>query len=87
MALAEGAVPGVVTAVVRSFTDWLHDQQCKRRLRKILQDPHYRFDTVAHLSTQSGASPERTRELLTAIGARPSETDLNIWTLRQSRVL
>ena len=87
MALVEGAAPGAVTGIVKSFTDWLHDERCKRRLKRILRDPRHRFGSISHLSANSGSSPERTRQLLIAIGARPAETDLNIWTLRQPRVL
>ena len=87
MALVEGATPGAVTALVRTFTDWLHDERCKRRLKRILQDPSYRFDTIGHLSANSDTSVDRTQQLLRAIGARPSETDVTIWTLRQPRVL
>src|SRR5262245_22561485 len=35
---------------------------------------------------RGGRNPERTRELLMAIGARRSETDQNKWALRQPRV-
>lgn len=87
MALVESATGGAVATVVKSFTDWLEDEQCKRRLRRTLQDRRYRFATLAHLSSCSRASPDKIRRLLLAIGARPSETDLNIWTLRQPRVL
>jgi hypothetical protein len=87
MALVEGAAPGAVTGIVKSLTDWFQDERSKRRLKKILRDPRYRFGSIAHLSANSGASPERTRQLLMAIGARPAETDLNIWTLRPPRVL
>ena len=86
MALVEGTTPGAVTALVRAFTDWLHEERCKRRLKRILQNPGYHFDTIAHLSAISGTDLDITQRLLRAIGARPSETDLTIWTLRQPRV-
>jgi hypothetical protein len=87
MALVESATRGGVTAVVRSFVDWLDDEQCKRRLKRTLQDRRYRFATLAHLCSCSHASPDKIRGLLLAIGARPSEGDASIWTLRAPRVL
>ncbi|HET6927418.1 MAG TPA: hypothetical protein VFI48_11275 [Hyphomicrobiaceae bacterium] len=87
MAMVESATGGAVTAIVRSFAEWFDDTRCKRRLRSILRDRRYRFATIAHLAASSGASPDKARRLLRAIGARPSETDLNIWTLRAPRVL
>ena len=87
MALVEGAAPGAATGLVKSLTDWLQDERSKRRLKRILRHPRHRFGSIVHLSANSGASPERTRQLLIAIGARPAETDLTIWTLRQPRVL
>ena len=87
MALVESATCGSVTAIVKACADWLQDVRSKRRLKRTLQDRRYRFATLQHLSASSGASPDRTRHLLRAIGARPSETDLNIWTLRSPRVL
>ena len=87
MALVEDARPGAVAAIVRAFADWLDDERCKWRLKRMLQDRRHRFGTIAHLSACSGASPDRTRQLLVAIGARPSETDFDIWTLRSPRVL
>jgi hypothetical protein len=87
MALVESVTSGAVATIVKSFADWLHDQQCKRRLRKLLRDRQHRFATLAQLAASSGAGADKLRRLLLAIGARPSETDLNIWTLRQPRVL
>ena len=87
MAFVESTTAGAATAIVRSFADRLHDERCKWRLKKMLRDPRYRFATIAHLSANSGASPDKIRRLLLAVGARPSETDLNIWTLRPPRVL
>jgi hypothetical protein len=87
MALVESATGGTVTAVVKSFADWLDDEQCKRRLKRTLQDRRYRFATLTHLSASARASPDKIRRLLLAIGARPSETDSSIWTLRAPRVV
>jgi len=87
MALVESATYGTVTAIVRASTDWLLDLRSKRRLNRTLQDRRHRFATLQQLSASSGATPDKTRRLLQAIGARPSETDLNIWTLRSPRVL
>jgi hypothetical protein len=87
MALVESATCGSVTTIVKACADWLQDIRSKRRLKRTLQDRRYRFATLQHLSASSGASPDRTPRLLRAIGARPSETDLNIWTLRSPRVL
>ena len=86
MAMVESATTGAVTAIIRSLADWLDEARCKRRLRNTLRDQRYRFATMAHLAASSGASPDKARRLLLAIGARPSETDLNIWTLRAPRV-
>ena len=87
MAMVESATTGAVTAIIRSLADWLDETRCKRRLRSILRDRRYRFATMAHLSGSCGATPDKARRLLLAIGARPSETDLTIWTLRAPRVL
>ena len=87
MALVESATCGTVTTMVRACADWVQDVRSKRRLKRTLQDRRYRFATLQHLAASSGASPDKTRRLLRAIGARPSETDINIWTLRSPRVL
>jgi hypothetical protein len=87
MAMVESATGGAVAAVVKSFADWLDDERCKRRLKRTLQDRRYRFATLTHLSSSSCANPEKIRRLLLAIGARPSETDSSIWTLRAPRVV
>jgi hypothetical protein len=87
MALVESATGAAVTAIVKSCAGWLQDERLKRRLKRTLRDRRYRFATLQHLSASSGASPEKTQCLLRAIGARPSETDLTIWTLRAPRVL
>ena len=87
MAWVESTTGSAVTAIVKSWADWLEDERCKVRLKRTLRDRRYRFATIQHLSASSGASPEHTRRLLRAIGARPSETDLNIWTLRSARVV
>jgi hypothetical protein len=87
MALVESATGGTVTAVVKSFIDWLDDERCKRRLKRTLRDRRCRFATLAHLSFCSGANPDKIRRLLLAIGARPAETDSSIWTLRTPRVV
>jgi len=87
MAMVESATGGAVAAVVKSFADWLDDERCKRRLKRTLQDRRYRFATLAHLSSCSRANPDKIRRLLLAIGARPSETDASIWTLRAPRVV
>ena len=87
MALVESATGGTVTAVVKSFIDWLDDEHCKRRLKRTLRDRRCRFATLAHLSFCSGANPDKIRRLLLAIGARPAETDSSIWTLRTPRVV
>ena len=87
MALVEGVRPGAVAAMAKAFADWLDDERCKRRLKRKLRDPRHRFGTIAQLSATSGTSPTKTRQLLIAIGARPSETDLDIWTLRGPRVI
>jgi hypothetical protein len=87
MALVEDVRPGAVATIAKAFADWVDDERCKRRLKRKLRDRRYRFGTLAQLSAASGASLDRTRQLLVAIGARPSETDLEIWTLRSPRVL
>jgi len=87
MAMVESATGGAVAAVVKSFADWFDDERCKRRLKRTLQDRRNRFATLAHLCSCSRASPDKIRRLLLAIGARPSETDPSIWTLRAPRVL
>jgi hypothetical protein len=87
MALVESARGGAVTAIVKACAAWLENARSKRRLKRTLRDRRTGFATIQDLVASSGASPEATRRLLWAIGARPSETDLNIWTLRSPRVL
>ena len=87
MALVEDARPGAVAAIARAFTDWLYDERCKWRLKRMLRDRRHRFQTIAYLSAHSGGRPDRTRQMLLAIGARHSESDMDIWTLRSPRVL
>jgi hypothetical protein len=87
MALVESAASGAVGALFKSFADWLEDERCKRRLKRTLRDRRYRFATLTHLASYSRASPDKIRRLLLAIGARPSESDSGIWTLRAPRVV
>jgi hypothetical protein len=87
MALVESATCGTMTTIVRACADWVQDVRSKRLLKRTLRDRRSRFATLQQLAASSGASPDKTRRLLRAIGARPSETDLEIWTLRSPRVL
>jgi hypothetical protein len=73
---AEGAVRGTIMGFVKTITDWVHDERCKRRLRAMLQDKRFDFGrTIGQLSANIGADHATTQRFLIAIGARPSETD------------
>jgi hypothetical protein len=77
------AVRGFVLAVAGLFKDKQHDDRRKERLRAMLEDARFEFGrTIAQLAAGIGASHKVTRRLLVNIGARPSETNRNLWTLK-----
>ena len=83
MSLAEGAARGSVLAVCKSIGDWLHNRKRKERLRAMLKDVQFEFGrTIGQLAAGIGADHETTRRLLIDVGARPSETNADLWTLK-----
>ena len=79
-----GAVKGFVTAVASIFKDNRHDDKRMQRLKAMLSNPRYEFRTLPQLSASIGADDPTTKRLLLEIGARPSETDADLWTLKPS---
>ena len=78
-----GFVRGVVSSVASLFKDRKHDDTRKARLRAMLGDPRFKFGrNLPQLAAGIGADPETTKRLLLEIGARPSETDADLWTLK-----
>ena len=78
-----GFVRGVVSSVASLFKDKKSDDTRKARLRSMLNDPRYQFGrNMPQLSAGIRADAETTVRLLLEIGARPSETDADLWTLK-----
>ena len=78
-----GFVRGVVSSVASLFKDKKQDETRKKNLRSMLGDPRFKFGrTMPQLSARIRADEETTVRLLLEIGARPSETDPDLWTLK-----
>jgi hypothetical protein len=83
MNVVEDVALGCVSAVIKSFGDWRLKAKRKQRLRDMLTDPRFGFGrTIGRLAAGIGADVETTQGLLVEIGARPSETNADLWTLR-----
>ena len=80
--VVQGFVQGLVKSGRDWFRDWRHDEACKKRLKDMLSNPRFGFGRrIEQLEAGIGADRETTKRLLLAIGARPSETDPDLWTL------
>jgi hypothetical protein len=79
---AQGAAIGTVKGFFKSISDWWHERHCKQCLREMLMDPRFEFRTMQRLADRIGMDNEKTRRLLVAIGARPSATNADLWTLK-----
>jgi hypothetical protein len=77
------AVKGLVLGVARLFGDSQHDERCKERLRAMLTNEGFQFGrTIDVLAAGIGEDVKTTKRLLLAIGARPSQTNKDLWTLK-----
>ena len=80
----QGAAQGTVRGMFKAFSDWWHAGKCKKRLKKMLKDPRFEFGrTIQRLADGIGADQQTTRRWLVDIGARPSETNADLWTLKR----
>lgn len=76
---------GFILAIAQIVWDWLHDGRRKARLKTMLTDSRFRFGrTITQLTAGIGADLETTKRLLLTIGARPSETNADIWTMKSA---
>jgi len=84
-----GAILGFVEKLLeaaRGLPGLRRDMKRKSTLRKLLNDPKFRWRSIATLARAVGASEKRTRKLLVSIGARASvRPGEEMWGLR-SRV-
>jgi hypothetical protein len=84
-----GALFGLVEKLfeaARSLPAVRRDMKRKGTLRKLLDDPKFRWRSITTLARSIGASEDATRELLVSIGARASVGQgEEMWGLR-SRV-
>jgi len=67
--------------------DWYCRRKFKKRLKDILRehlsDERWQWRSFDALRRAIHADAESTRELLFDIGARPSESDKDVWTLKK----
>jgi hypothetical protein len=71
------------------LTAWRRDRSSnslkrnqKERLKNMLSDNRYSWRSLEQLANGIGADYQLTKNLLVEIGARPSETDASLWTLK-----
>src|SRR5262245_47517816 len=85
--VVSGFVRGVVSSVASLFKDKKNDDTRKARLRSMLNDQRYQFGrNMPQLSAGIRADEVMAARLLLEIGARPSETDPGLWTLKPSPI-
>jgi len=79
-----GAVRGLLSSVATIFRESRQDKRRKERLKAMLSSPRFEFRSLPQLAASIGADEVATKHLLLEIGARPSETDPGLWTLKPS---
>jgi hypothetical protein len=73
---------GFFSAFFGSAGTYVDNWRRKRALKAMLKDSRFSFRSFSQLHKRAGVSEEETRRLLVAIGARPSESAADSWTLK-----
>lgn len=82
-AAAEGTARGSLFAFFDGIGAWFRRRRRKRRLLSMLKDERWEFGrTLGRLADGIGADHATTKDLLVDIGARPSENNKDLWTLK-----
>jgi hypothetical protein len=79
--ITKGAVLGLIAGLRDSYSRfWL-----KRRLRKMLKFPKFKWRSMKELSAAVGQNDTETKKLLVEINARPQAGNPDMWGL-ESRI-
>jgi len=81
----EEIAAGVTSGVLNGFRESYRRFWLKRRLRKMLKFPKYRWRSVKELSAAIGLNDGDTRKLLVEVNARPQAGNADMWGL-ESRI-
>jgi hypothetical protein len=74
---------GFFASMWNCIPDYLDRCRKRRALRKLLSDPKWEFRNFERLQQAIGETAENTVSLLLSIGARRSEREHNVWTLKK----
>ncbi|MGB0002452.1 MAG: hypothetical protein WBQ04_20205 [Candidatus Acidiferrales bacterium] len=75
-------IVGLALAAVAVWEHYRFRNRLKDILREHLTNPQWNWRTFDQLKKAIHADDDTTVDLLTAIGATPSERDRDVWTLR-----
>jgi hypothetical protein len=81
--IAKGSIEGTWHAIFAILSNWNNERKQTKHLRKMLSDSRFPFGrNLDQLSAPLGGDQDLARRSLLAMGARPSETNPNLWTLK-----